>query len=90
MHRESTGFVYFRNSLTTGIADNSFFFGIPGDRFITGDWGMIDGTDTPGLFRPSNVTFYFRHTNSQGNADSQFVFGVPIGYPCPATSVFFD
>ena len=81
LHRESTGFVYFRNSLTTGIADNSFFFGNPGDRFVTGDWGMIDGTDTPGLFRPSNFTFYFRHTNTQGNADSQFAFGVPSWVP---------
>jgi len=75
LHRESTGFVYFRNTLTTGIADNDFFFGNPGDRFVTGDWGRVDGTDTPGLFRPSDATFYFRHTNTQGNADSQFAFG---------------
>jgi hypothetical protein len=81
LHRESTGFVYFRNSLTTGIANNEFFFGDPGDRFVTGDWGVVDGTDTPGLFRPANFTFYFRHTNSQGNADSQFVFGSPPWLP---------
>ncbi|MGH8948385.1 MAG: TolB family protein, partial [Acidimicrobiia bacterium] len=85
LHRESTGFVYFRNTLTTGIADNEFFFGDPGDRFVSGDWGIVDGTDTPGLFRPSNTTFYFRHTNTQGNADSQFTFGNPPWLPVAGT-----
>jgi len=81
LHRESTGFVYYRNTLTTGNADNQFFVGDPGDRFIAGDWGIIDGTDTPGLFRPSNTTFYFRHTNTQGNADSQLTWGQPGWLP---------
>jgi hypothetical protein len=75
LHRESTGFVFYRDTLTTGIASNDFFFGNPGDRFVAGDWGLIDGTDTPGLFRPANTTFYFRHSNTQGNADSQFIWG---------------
>jgi hypothetical protein len=85
LHRESTGFVYFRHTLTTGIADNEFFFGDPGDRFVSGDWGIVDGTDTPGMFRPSNSTFYFRHTNTQGTADSQFVFGEPPWLPVSGT-----
>jgi hypothetical protein len=75
LHRESTGFFYYRNTLTTGIADGQFYFGDPGDRFVSGDWGIIDGVDTPAVFRPSNTTFYFRHTLTQGYADSQFVFG---------------
>jgi streptogramin lyase len=75
LHRETTGFFYYRNTLTTGIADGQFYFGDPGDRFVSGDWGIIDGVDTPAVFRPSNTTFYFRHTLTQGNADSQFVFG---------------
>jgi hypothetical protein len=75
LHRESTGFVYFRNSHTQGNADNQFFFGDPGDRLVAGDWGIIDGVDTPAVFRPSDTTFYFRHTNTQGNADSQFRWG---------------
>jgi hypothetical protein len=75
LHRESTGFVYFRNSHTQGNADAQFFFGDPGDRLVAGDWGTVDGIDTPGLFRPSNTTWYFRHTNTQGNADSQFSWG---------------
>jgi len=75
LHREATGFFYYRNTLTTGVADGQLFFGDPGDRFVAGDWGIVDGTDTPAVFRPSNTTFYFRHTLSEGNADSQFIFG---------------
>jgi hypothetical protein len=74
LHRETTGFFYYRNTLTTGVADGQLFFGDPGDRFVAGDWGVVDGVDTPGMFRPSNSTFYFRHTLTQGNADSQFVW----------------
>jgi len=74
LHRESTGFFYWRNTLDTGVADGEIFFGDPGDRFVSGDWGTVDGRDTPGLFRPSDVTFYFRHTLTQGVADSQFTW----------------
>jgi hypothetical protein len=73
LHRESTGFVYYRNTLTTGIADNQFFFGNPGDRFVAGDWNA-DGVESPAVFRPGNHTFYFRFTNTQGVADAQYVW----------------
>lgn len=81
LHRESTGFVYYRDSLTQGVADEDFFFGDPGDRFVAGDWGIVDGEETPGLFRPSNATFFFRHTNSQGNADQSLVWGTSTYLP---------
>ena len=74
LHRESSGFFYYRNTLSTGIAHGQFYFGDPGDRFVAGDWGIVDGDDTPGLFRPSNQVFYFRHDLTQGNADSQFTW----------------
>jgi hypothetical protein len=74
LHRESTGFVYFRNSHTQGNADAQFFFGDPGDRLVGGDWTQ-DGTDTPALYRPSDVTFYFRNSNTQGFADDQMTWG---------------
>jgi hypothetical protein len=74
LHRESSGFFYWRDTLDTGVADGEIFFGDPADRFVAGDWGVIDGEDTPGLFRPSDVTFYFRHTLTQGVADSQFTW----------------
>jgi predicted outer membrane repeat protein len=72
LHRESTGFFYYRNTLDTGIASDEFFFGDPGDRFVAGDWGIVDGQDSPAVFRPSTLTFYFKHQLVQGNADSQF------------------
>ncbi|GMQ86588.1 MAG: hypothetical protein BMS9Abin07_2172 [Acidimicrobiia bacterium] len=75
LHRESTGFFYFRNTLTTGVADDQFYFGDPGDRFVAGDWGVVDGVDTPAVYRPSNTTFYFRYTNTQGNADALVIWG---------------
>ncbi len=68
--------MYYRNTLTTGIADRSFFWGDPADRVFSGDWDG-DGDDTPGLFRPSNTTFYLRNSNTQGIADESFVFGGP-------------
>jgi hypothetical protein len=74
LHRELTGFFYYRNTLTTGTADGQFFFGDAGDRFVAGDWGIVDGVETPAMFRPSNSTFYFRWTLTQGNADSQFIW----------------
>jgi hypothetical protein len=85
LHREATGFFYYRNTLTTGVADGQFFFGDPGDRFVAGDWGIVDGTDTPAVFRPSNTTFYFRHTLSEGNAHSQFIFGESGWLPVAGT-----
>ncbi len=75
LHRESTGFFYWRNSLDTGIASGEIFFGDPDDRFVAGDWGIVDGADTPAVFRPSAQTFFFRHTLTQGNADAELVFG---------------
>ncbi|MGH8950713.1 MAG: putative Ig domain-containing protein [Acidimicrobiia bacterium] len=75
LHRESTGFVYFRNSHTQGIANAEFFFGDPGDRLVAGDWGVLDNIETPAIFRPSDTTFYFRHTNTQGIADETVAFG---------------
>ncbi len=68
LHRRTTGFVYLRNTLTAGVADASFFYGDPGDWFVTGDWNG-DGTDTVGLFRPGDATFYLRYENSAGPAD---------------------
>jgi len=74
LHRESTGLVYFLQSLVQGNADTQFIFGDPGDRLVAGDWNA-DGMDSPALFRPADGTFYLRYTNTQGNADEQFKLG---------------
>lgn len=86
LHRATTGLVYFEDELKVngggGVADHEFFFGDPGDRFVTGDWNA-DGADSPGLYRPSNWTFYFRYTNTQGVADETSTWGhsewMPVG-----------
>ena len=74
LHRESTGFLYFRNSHTPGIADSQFIYGNPGDRFVAGDWSK-DGFDTPALFRPGDKRTYFRFTNTPGVADQVSQYG---------------
>ncbi len=75
LHRETTGFVYFRNSHTQGIANAEFFFGDPGDRLVAGDWGVVDDVDSPAIFRPSLARFFFRYTNTQGNANEEIQMG---------------
>jgi 5'-nucleotidase len=76
LHRDTTGLVYYRNTLTTGAADVSFFWGNPDDIVFAGDWNG-DMTDTVGLLRSSDSTFYWRNTNTQGVADGSSV--VPGG-----------
>lgn len=77
LHRESTGFVYYRDTLTTGNATNDFFFGDPGDQIVAGRWDQNPnpGSDTVGIFRRNAGMFYLRFTNSQGNADVAFPYG---------------
>ena len=38
MFRPSNGNVYLRNTLTTGFADVSFFYGVAGDQPVAGHW----------------------------------------------------
>ncbi len=90
LHRESTGFFYYRNSLDTGIASDEIFFGDPGDRFVAGDWGVVDGKDTPAVFRPGDRTFYLRDTLTQGVADEQIPFGAERQGFLPVAGVFTD
>lgn len=74
LHRESSGFVYFRLTLTQGKADFQFFYGNPGDKIVAGDWDA-DGIETVAIYRPSQGKFYLRNSNTQGNADDEFSFG---------------
>jgi glucose/arabinose dehydrogenase len=74
LRRPSDGFVYVRNSNTTGVADVSYFYGDPGDIPVAGDWDD-DGDDTFGLFRPSTGSFFLKNTNATGIADSSFFLG---------------
>jgi len=73
MYRESTGWVYLRNSNTFGTADIQFYFGDPGDIPIVGDWNN-DNCDTLGIYRAGRV--YIKNSLGTGVADHDFYFGL--------------
>ncbi len=68
-----------RGQLAAG-ADESFFYGDPGDTPFLGDWDC-DGVDTPGLHRATDGKVYLRNSNDQGIADIEFFFGNPDDVP---------
>jgi hypothetical protein len=74
LYRVSTGFVYFRNSLSTGVADLDFFYGDPGDQIMAGDWDG-DGDDTVAVYRPSDGRLYVNLENAPGAADHTLTVG---------------
>lgn len=69
---------------TTGLwnlgADESFFFGVPGDLPFLGDWDG-DGTDTPGLYRPSDGFAYIIDRRETGIATHSWFMGIPGDIP---------
>ena len=78
MYHETTGRVQVRGNLSTGIAGGfggsvEFFYGIPGDQVITGDWNQ-DGFDSIGIWRHSDATFHLSNTNGTVFADYSFPF----------------
>jgi len=80
LYRESTGFLFLRNTNDQGIADVEIYYGNPNDLPISGDWNG-DGTDTVGIYRPSESTFYLRNSNTQGVGDIAIAFGNPSDVP---------
>ncbi len=89
LYRPSSGFIYFTNSTPVGPADvaptdGTLFFGVATDRFVVGDWDG-DGTDTVGVFRPSDTTVYLRNTNTTGPPDASHVFGEAQWLPTAGT-----
>jgi hypothetical protein len=76
--RPSNGALYLKNSNTTGFADVTINYGLPGDKPVTGDWDG-NGTATIGVYR--NGVFYLRNSNTIGYADIVFAFGSPGDQP---------
>jgi hypothetical protein len=80
MYRPSNGFAYLTNEtppdggVGVGDPDLTFFFGIPGDEVVAGDWDG-DGTDTLGIRR--NGKMYLTNVNATSVAEREFYFGVP-------------
>jgi hypothetical protein len=62
-----------KNTNTTGFADITLTYGLPGDKPVVGDWDG-DGVDTIGVYR--NGVFYLRNSNTIGYADITFGLGV--------------
>ncbi len=67
---------------TSGIVDYTFWYGVPGDVPLLGDWDG-DGDDTPGMYRPSTGFAYLTNElppdRGVGVADPSltFYFGIP-------------
>ncbi len=80
LYRESTGYLFLRQSNTQGIADIEIYFGNPGDLPVAGDWDG-NGTDTVGVYRRSEGMFYLRNSNTQGVGDLSVEFGNPNDIP---------
>ncbi|MBT8199338.1 MAG: hypothetical protein KJO36_02355, partial [Acidimicrobiia bacterium] len=78
LYRDTTGFVYLTDMVpgTRSVAPTqaSFFYGIPSDRIIAGDWDD-DGDDTVGIYRASDRRFYLSNENAQGTADAIIAVG---------------
>lgn len=75
--RPSQGAFYLRNSLTTGPADFSFFFGGPNDYPVAGDWDG-DGTFTVGIYNVSTGTFYLKNSNT---TSAPITYSLTLGIP---------
>ncbi len=71
---------FFRPTVLGGFPDSQFYFGIPEDVPLMGDWNC-DGLKTPAMYRPSNGFVYLTNTNQQGFADSDFFYGIPGDVP---------
>jgi peptidoglycan/xylan/chitin deacetylase (PgdA/CDA1 family) len=69
---------YVRDTVTSGLADHTFTYGLPGDFQLLGDWDG-DGDATPGVVR--GATWYLRNTLGGGPADFSFAYGFPGDYP---------
>ncbi len=70
--------LYYRNTLDAGTADGSLSYAGPGDSFVTGDWGTVDGVDTPAVWRIREGWFDVWHSlDEKGDPDDRIEFFVP-------------
>ncbi len=74
-----TGSRFHRPTVLGGPADE-FYFGIPEDIPLMGDWDC-DGVKTPAMYRPSNGFVYLTNSNQQGLAELEFYYGNPGDAP---------
>ena len=77
---DEVGFVDPATGLWNLGADESFYFGVPGDIPFLGDW-YGTGVDTPGLYRPSNGFVYIIDRRETGFATDSWFMGIPGDIP---------
>ncbi len=65
---------HIRNSNSGGAPDAGFWFGLPGQTTVVGDWDG-NGTETPGAYDPATGVWKLRNSNSTGSANITFQFG---------------
>ncbi|HEX6667037.1 MAG TPA: S1 family peptidase [Solirubrobacterales bacterium] len=63
-----------RDSNSSGNPTRSFWFGLPGETKITGDWNG-DGIVTPGTYDSQTGVWKLRNANTTGGADITFQYG---------------
>ena len=87
LYRQSDGYVYLRNSNTTGPGEIRFFLGNPGDIPLPGDFDG-DGCDTVSVYRPSQGRAFIADTLGANDgyfvADYDYFFGDPGDRPFTA------
>ena len=76
--RPTNGALYLKNANTTGYADISINYGLPGDYPVVGDWDG-NGTDTIGIYR--NGVFHLRNSNTIGYGEIAVTFRGPGDQP---------
>ena len=77
---DEVGFVDPATGLWNLGADESFYFGVPGDIPFLGDW-YGTGVDTPGLYRPADGFAYIIDRRETGIATDSWFMGVPGDIP---------
>jgi hypothetical protein len=65
---------YLRNSNSGGISEGSPWFGLPGEKKVTGDWDG-NGTTTLGSYDPATGKWKLRNSNTTGPSEISFGYG---------------
>ena len=65
---------YLRNSNSAGNQDAAFWFGLPNEKRVSGDWNG-DGTTTIGTYDPVSGNWKLRNSNTTGKSEISFQFG---------------
>jgi len=63
-----------RNSNSSGSPQVAFWFGLPGETRVSGDWDS-NGTSTPGVYNPTTGIWKLRNSNTTGSPFTTFQYG---------------